>query len=200
MILRRELTQREWSLCVAAALVVVVVPLFRYLLAPAYRDWNASRMKLQSHTIEHSRLVRNLARKQIVDQEFARLDGQAYQTESDPMILATWLRQLEVLARLPGMSLDNMKALPVKQERAYKVYRVRLSVSGKFPEVLRFMSDSTNGQAVTGLESFVLRGIQGPSAVECTVTLKMIRLTGERPGSAAQPAAGKGETEAADAR
>jgi hypothetical protein len=125
---------------------------------------------------EHARLTRNVEMKQGVDKAFAQLGPEAYQRESDPLTLAGWLRELELLARLPSMALNNMKALPVKLEGSHKVYRVRLTISGKLPEVLRFISSATHGQSIAGLESFSLRGVQGINMVECGLSLRMIRL------------------------
>jgi hypothetical protein len=180
MILRRKLNQREWALCAVFAAAILTLPLFRNVMLPTWREWASLRSRLHSQTAEHDRFVRNLSRKKVVDAEFARLDQQTWQTESDQMTLASWLRELEVMARLPGMNINNMKALPVKEERSYRVYRVRLSVSGKLPEVMKFVSETTNGQSVTGVEAFSLRGTQGPNAVECSLALRMIRLTSEK--------------------
>lgn len=174
-----HLTQRQWGVCLTAAAVILAAAFLRYLLIPSGRECSALRAQLQTKNIEYTRLARNVEMKQPVDAAFGRLGPQANQNESDPLTLAAWLRELEMLARLPGMTLNNMKALPVRQERAYKVYRVRLSVSGKLPEVLRFVSASTHGDSIAGLESFSLRGIQGMNMVECGLSLRLIRLLPE---------------------
>ncbi len=175
-----KMSERQRGLCVMGAVVVLLIPVLRGVVLPTWREWSELRGNLGRRWLEHGRLSRNLSRKSAVDAEFGRLEGEAWQTEADSMTLASWLRELEVMARLPGMSINSMKALPVKDAGSYRLYRVRVSVSGKLPEVMRFVSEATNGSVVTGLEGFSLRGAQGPNAVECSVALRMVRLTSEK--------------------
>ncbi|MGE5608213.1 MAG: hypothetical protein ACM359_03075 [Bacillota bacterium] len=174
-----ELTGRQWALCMAAAMVILAIAILRYGLVPSAREWKLLRSQWRVKNAEYARLVRNVGMKQGVEEQFTRLGAQAYQNESDPMTLAAWLRELELLARLPSMTLNNMKAMPVKHESAYKLYRVRLAVSGKLPEVMKFISAATHGESLTGLESFALRGVPGVNMVECGLSLRMIRLLPE---------------------
>jgi hypothetical protein len=182
---RGELKGRQWALGMATAMLILVMIILRYALVPSAKQWSMLRVQLQAKNAEHARLVRNLAMRPMVDEQFTRLGPQVYQNDSDPMTLAGWLRELEMLARLPSMTLNHMKAAPVKQEKASKIYRVRLSVSGKLPEVLKFVSAATHGDTVAGLESFALRGVQGVNMVECGLSLRMVRLLPERKGEGA---------------
>ena len=173
---RRKLTARETVLLAAVACAAGGFILLRNLALPSYREWRDLEAQLQAQALEHTRLARNLAYKQSAEDEFARLAPEAFQTESEQMTLASWLRELEATARRPSLVLVNTKPLPVRRERGYVSYAVRLSVSGRLAEVIQFISDAANGATITGLSSFSMRGVQGSNNVECTFGLRMVRL------------------------
>jgi hypothetical protein len=156
---------------------------------PAYREWRGLQVQLAGQSAEYTRLSRNLAYRQSAEEEFARLPEEAFQAaESEQLTLAGWLRELESKARRPSLVLVNTKPLPVRRERGFGVYAVKLSVSGRLPEVLQFISDATNGASITSVESFSMRAVQGGNQVECGFGLEMVRLPPDKGAGARGPA------------
>lgn len=172
----RPLTEREWVLGLTILGISTTALLLRGLVLPAWNRAAELRAEATRLSGEHDRLTNNLAMKPSVDEEFRRLGPHAFQRESDQITLSSWLRELEAPANRPGILLGNMKAQPVKSDRASKVYRIRLSVSGSLQEILQFVSEANNGASYTGLESFSVRGIPGLNMVECVLSLRMVRL------------------------
>ncbi len=176
----RKFKIREILLFGLTILVAVCGLAARHYIVPAYDRWQALRSLVHVRAIEHAKLTANLAVRESVNRQFESLGPKVRQTNSDQITLSEYLRDLETLARHPSMTLINMKPLPVEQEETHKIYRVKLSVAGKLPEILQFISDVTNGPTITGLKTFTLRGVQGSNMVECSLSLWMIRLIPER--------------------
>lgn len=174
--LKRKLNTRELVLITATLIVVVGAPVFQRWLLPGYDQWRAMGALVDSQTIEYQRLVSNLEIKQSVDEQFKLLGENAWQSQSDQITLSGFLRDVEVEARYPGMTLINMKPLPVTHQETHSVYKVRLSVAGKLQDVLKFAFKLLNGETITGMESFSIRGTQGGNVVECSFSLWMVKL------------------------
>ena len=180
---KRKLSPREsvlFSLTTLGLLCLLVV--HGYLL-PAYDQWQLSKSSAQLQGLEYAKLNSNLAIKQSVNQQFHKLGPNALQLKSDQITLSEYLRELETLTRHPSITLINMKPLPVKAETNHKIFHIKLSVAGKLPEILQFVTELTHGETITGLEGFSLRAMQGNNMVECSLSLWMVRLMPESIGS-----------------
>ena len=156
--------------------VVVCAWVVHYFVLPAYDEWRSLSSQAYVQAQEYAKLTANVAVRDSVEEEFKKLGPEIEQSESDQITLSQFLRDVEVLARLPSVMVINMKPLPVEDKGTYKIYPVRLSVAGKLQEILQFVSGVTNRPVVAGLEAFALRGIQGSNMVECTVSVWMVRL------------------------
>lgn len=176
---RRQLDSREWTLAVIAAGLGGLFLLYWLLILPLVWQWREVRDQSRELASDFLRLRANLGVRDQVSQAFARLGGNVWQSASDEATVSAWLRELESLARHPGMMLVNMKPAPIKREKSHIEYRVRLLVSGRLSEILRFVTDATHGQNVVGIESFSLRGVSGGNMVECTLSLWMVKLPPE---------------------
>lgn len=181
----RNRTPREATLLALAAFAALTFAALHWLVAPAFREWRRTESRVESLSSEHARLVRNLAYKQTAEEQSRRLPPAATQVESDQLTLATWLSELEAAARKPGVTLNSTKPMPVQQEGGYKVFSVRVSLSGRLTEVLRFVSDVVSGPPVVGVHSYTIRAVQGPNNVECSLHLRMVRL--QPPGGPLPP-------------
>jgi hypothetical protein len=175
-------------LCLITGLLIVLVLPFTCLLLPGLREWNSLRAKAQLQTVEYARLVANLAVKETVDQQFQTVGQQVYDSDSEHVTLSRFLRDLEALARHPNITPVNIKPMGTEQHRGYKTYHVKLTVSGKLPEILRFVCDATTSAAVTGLDCFSLRAINGVNLAECNLSLGMIRLAAQTNTTKPEPA------------
>ena len=172
----KNLNSRQVTLFVLAAMVVLCVAVIEWYLCPEYDELKSLRSSAEMRAIEYSKLTRNLLVSRNVNEQFEKELKTAKQTESDEITLSNFLRDLEALARHPSMTIINIKPLPVKDERTYKVYRAKLAVAGRLQEILKFVSDLAAGPKIIGLDSFSLRGVQGVSKVECGLLVRMIRV------------------------
>jgi hypothetical protein len=185
---RRRLTTRETAVVAVALSAVAAFVLVRSVVVPSYREWRELQVQLAAQSPEYARLAQNLAYRESADEEFGRLPTEAFQAASEQITLAAWLRDLEATARRPSLVLVNTKPMPVRHEDGYGVYTVKLSVSGRLPEVLQFVSEAVNGAAVTGLSSCSMHAVQGSNGVECSFDLRMVRLAPARASSPDVPA------------
>jgi hypothetical protein len=98
-----------------------------------------------------------------------------------------------MVKKRPSVRVVSMKPQPVKATRACRDYHVKLVLAGRLQEVVQFVSDMTGGPMVTGIDGFSIRGIQGAGAVECSLTLQMIRMTAGVRGQAEPSSRNPGE-------
>lgn len=172
-------SSREIILAGITLLMILTFLLFHYLIRPAYRQWQDLRAQVHLQTAEFERLQANLSVKDSVNQAFDQLPTTILQQDTDQITLSQYLRELESLARYPSLALITLKPQPVQREPYYKIYPIQLTVAGKLPEILQFVTDTTHGSQVTGLREFNLRAIQGVNMVECQLALGMVRLLPE---------------------
>ena len=149
-------------------------------LLPAVADLRSAQSLVEAQRQKHTILRRNIGIKGVVDEQFAKLDTESLQEQSDQVTLSRFLRDLEAMARQPGVVVVNMKPMPVKHDGAIRLYRVTLAVSGKIQDIVRFVSSLTERDNITGLESFSLRGVQGGRIAECSLSIRMVRLLPQR--------------------
>ena len=148
----------------------------KYYILPAQNKRGDLKAKAQLMSVEYDKLLTNLKVSEKMGQEYDILrNGAVVQTESDQITLSTFLQEIEVAARRPSLVLINMKPKPVATGETYKTYPVRLSVSGRFPEVIGFVSDLLSTQNVIGIEHFMLRGGASYGRVECSMEPYMIK-------------------------
>jgi len=185
----RKLKPREVVVMAATAVVLIGTWGTEHFVFPAYDEVVEMRERNRSQAAEFARLGGNLAIRQDVDQAFQLLGEAIKQTESDQITLSRLLRDLErTFAKYPDVRLTNVRPDPVEDANCHKVYRVKLDMAAKLPDLLKFIQDLTGGTEVVGMEGFSLRGVQGVNMVECSLSLRMIRLTGPQVPRSNRPA------------
>ena len=119
----------------------------KYYILPAQNTRGALKAEAQLNAVEYAKLLTNLKISQKMGQEYNILHDEALvQTESDQITLSAFLQEIEVAARRPSLVLNNMKPQTVVTGETFKSYPVKLSVSGRFPEVIQFVSDLLSTQ------------------------------------------------------
>lgn len=175
----RQLNGREWRLLLIAAGLAILLVFYLLLLLPAIRQFRDVRAKAQQTAEEYVQLQANIQARDRVEAAFAQLDSSVLQTESDEAAISAWLRELEALGRKPNLSILNMKPARVERNGSHNIYRVKLSIAGRLVDVLQFVSNSTHGKTVAGIDSFSLRSTGASNMVECSATFSMVKLLGE---------------------
>lgn len=178
---------RQVVILVLTVMVVLAAAAAEYGLLPGYDELAESRSLAQLRAAQYARLSGNLAVRNKVAEEFQRSASSSVWNGSDEVALSNFLRDLEAKARLPGLSIVNIKPLPVRNEKTHKVYSARLTLAGRLAEVLQFASEVTGGQGVVGIESFNVRGTQKLYTVECTLAVRKLSLIPRRAGTAHGP-------------
>ena len=173
---RIKLSNREWTLAAVTGFALLFVPFLNVYLLPAYDAFNAGRALKFAQQSEYAKLRSLLSLREEVDGRFAAIAGETNQKESDSITMSSFLRYIETRARYSTMTLINMKPQPVRDESGYKIYAVRMSLSARLFDVLRFVSEVTQGEMVTAIDTFTIRGVQGGHLVECTLSVWMVRL------------------------
>ncbi len=179
---------RQAVLLALTAMVALSAAVVQWGLLPAWAALTDLRSAVRLRDEQYAVLSRNLALRQRVAEEFHRLAGSTGGEANDELALSNFLRDLEAKARLPGLSIVNIKPLPVRNDRTHKVYSARLTLSGRLAEVLKFARDVGGGSEVTGVESFNIRGTQKLGVVECGLSLRRIGLVAPPTAGAASGA------------
>ncbi len=174
-----DLEPRRAALLAVLGTILLGMLICQYSVLPAFNQWRTAKASVEIKASQYARLAQNLAVKQSVQDRIKELPPEAYQLKSDEITLSEFLRNVEAISYLPSMTLINAKPLPVEDQGAYRIFRMKLSVAGKLEELLRFLFKLTTGKTPVGLESFRLRGVQGSELVECSLAIWMVRLTPE---------------------
>jgi hypothetical protein len=171
-------------LAIPALILVLALPVLRYLLLPAYDQWKMGRENVWLLSQTLSRLNHNLSVEDEAHRQFQSLAPEAWQTESQQVTLSRFLSGMESLANTSGVTVTSAKPQVVIAEKTQNLFRVKLTAIGRLPDQLRFFSSITSGAEPTGVEGFSLRGLQGGDSVECSSTLLTVRLLGQQPKGA----------------
>jgi hypothetical protein len=168
------LTPRQKAMFGLTATVALLAFALEQWTFPAFDRWRQQVSTVRARTVAHQRLSKNLLIKDRVEEQFARLPAETFRSGSDEIMFCDFLKRIETAA---GPLLVKVEPSPVKDEGTYATYRVRLLLSGKLQEIVRFADDLTQGGAAIGIESFALRAIPGRNMCDCTFVLRTVRLS-----------------------
>lgn len=168
------LNSHQKMMVAVTTLVALTALVLEQWTFPAYDRWRQQSSALAAKTAMHGRLSRSLSIKDRVESQFVQLSADAFRSGSDEVMLADFLKCIETAA---GGLLMKVEPSPVKDDGAYATYRVRLLLSGKLQEIVRFADELTSGGGAVGVESFSLRAIPGRNMCDCTFVLWMVRLS-----------------------
>lgn len=171
-----NVSPREAVLAAAVGLLIVGMLMYRTWILPAYDGWSAARAMAESRRLEHDKLAGFLEVRDKVEQQYAAFVPTVFQHDSDQITLSLFLRKVEELARRPSMTIVSAKPQAVELHGIHRRFPIRLAVAGTLPEVAQFVVELLNGDDVTGLSSFSVRGVQGGREVECSLVIWMVRL------------------------
>jgi len=174
------LSPRQKAMLTVTAIVALLAFALERWTFPAFDRWRQQVSTVRARTAAHERLSKNLLIKDRVEEQFARLPPETFRSGSDEIMLCDLLKRIETAA---GPLLVKVEPSPVKDEGAYATYRVRLLLSGKLQEIVRFADDLTQGADAIGVESFALRAIPGRNMCDCTFVLWTVRLLPPPPQS-----------------
>lgn len=118
----------------------------------------------------------NLTIRPELEKRFKDLQSSAPDSGSDEVVLVSFLKDLENFSKYPTLTLVNMKPMEAKTESGNRVYRVRMSIAGKLPDLLQYVGDLSKSPRIIGIEGYSIRATQGDNIVECTVTFWMVKV------------------------
>ena len=190
---------RQVALCGIAVFAIIFLVGIRHGVLPAYDEWQALRLRVAREEARHAQLVRNLAVRESVDEQYRSLGPETMQLDSDEATISQFLRDMEAIARESRVTLLNAKPLRAEDHRSHKTYRIKLALAGKLQDIIRFVTAVVNGPGAIGLERFSLRGRHHRDPVECGLSLRMVRLIAG-PGRGQRLAAGAGRMESGNGR
>lgn len=193
---------REWTLVGLTLLVGIIVPLYLFLLLPQWRRLDQARMETAYLEAELAELQNNLRVRDQVYQLYGQSRVEPLPPEkSDHIITSDLLREIDAIrANYPSLVVGNIRPLPPEtpsgepgarrttanqrasrtsqasavQGGGAKAFPVRLTVSGKLPEVVDFVTSLAHRRVLIRLDSFTLRGMQGVNQVECKLEIRMV--------------------------
>jgi len=167
------LTPRQKSLLGVTALAALVALVLQQWTFPAYDRWRQQAAVVRRQAAVHARLVGNLQITHRVEQQFAGLPSAVFGSGSNEIMFGDFLKRIEMAA---GPILERVEPSPVRTEGPYATYRVRLLLSGKLQDVVRFADDLMRGAEPVGVESFRLRATAERNTCDCTFVLWTVRL------------------------
>ncbi len=169
-----KLTSRQKTMLGFTAIVALTGVAMERWTFPAYDRWREQASLVQSRAADHARLARNLVIKAGVEDQFARLPAEAFAESSSEMAFCDFLKRIEAAA---GPLLVKVEPSEVKDDGVCAIYGVRLLLSGKLQEIVRFADSVLHGSDVIGLDDFSLRATSGRNMCDCTLTMWMVKLS-----------------------
>ena len=169
-----SLNSRQKMMVAVTIIVAIVALVLEQWTFPTYDRWRQQSSALHAKAGIYGRLSRNLSIKDSVNRQFARIEHEAFRSGPDEIMLADFLKRVETTA---GPLLLKVEPSPAKAEGAYATFCVKLLVSGKLQEIVRFADELTRGSDTVGVESFSLRAIPGRNMCDCTFVLWTVRLS-----------------------
>jgi Tfp pilus assembly protein PilO len=154
--------------------------LLRQMLLPAWDELAAARTHLEALNADEQRLSRHHELRAKVAAALDQLPEKAWQDGSDEVVLSAFLRQIELLARYPNMTLISMKPHKPEGDATYRLYPVAVTLAGRLEDIVRFVDAAGRTDMVVGWEGFSMRAVQGGNVVECSFSLWRVCLSGGR--------------------
>ena len=121
-------------------------------------------------------MQQHLSEKEQVETQIAGLDDAVWQMHSDNEMFSKLLLEMSEVAKLRDVRQGSTRYRQVENYSSFNVYPVELAVSGTIMQVLQFVTDLLNRPTITGLKSFMIRGTQSGSIVECNLSIWMVGL------------------------
>lgn len=118
----------------------------------------------------------NLTIRPELEKRFKDLQNATPDANTDEVVLVSFLKDLENFSKYPTLTLVNMKPMEAKTESGNRIFRVRMSIAGKLPDLLQYVGDLSKSPRIIGIEGYSIRATQGDNIVECTVTFWMIKV------------------------
>lgn len=201
----RRFSTREWVLVGLTLMVGIIMPLYALLLLPQWRRLDQVRTEASLLETELIELQSNLSIREQVDVLYQQANIEPLPADkSEHIITSDLLRKIDTIrANYPSLSVTNIRPLlPPEASRAGKssnnsrnvtettsrggdapggggrIYLVRMTVSGKLPEIVDFVTSLTHQRVLIRLDSYTLRGVQGVNLVECKMQLGRIGFPG----------------------
>jgi Tfp pilus assembly protein PilO len=169
-------SSQEWTLFAVVIVLAIGFPAARWFIVPACDRWAAARTAFDQRRQELHELKGYLQIQHAVDQRYLALPAAAFQIDAQAITLSTFLRRIEGLARSSRLALVHAKPGPIEQDARACRYPVELTVSGTLSDVAGFVTGLLAADEAVRLDRFSLRGTRGGQAVECRLTLGLLKL------------------------
>ena len=192
-----RLSLRERTLAGLTLMAGVVVVLYLLVLLPQWQRLSAIREDTADLEYDLVQLESNLTIRDKVSQLYQQAQVTPLDpTKTDYIITSDFLREIGAIqGNFPSVVVGNIRPLDrevidassdafAKKVKAttggqgeIRAYPVRLTLSGKVPEIIDLVATLTHRRMLVRLDSFVLDGIQGINQVECKLEIRRIGLT-----------------------
>jgi Tfp pilus assembly protein PilO len=163
-----NLSKREKYIFIATITFIASVLLYNFIFEPGLKKWRAANNEILAKKAKMDKGIRLIQRKNAIIQEYNRY---VKSTENISKILS----YVEGLADSLGIRTSNMKPGQGIEKGLYKEYSIELQIEGRFPEIIKFLSELIKLPTFAALKKCDFRAVtENPSIFKGTIILSKI--------------------------
>ena len=129
-----NLSKREKYIFIIAVFFIGSALLYNLVLEPGFKKWRAANAEIAAKSARINIGIRLLERRNAIIQEYNRY---AKSTKNISAVLS----YVENLSDSLGIRTSNIKPGQGIEKGLYKEYYIELQIEGRFPEIIKFLSE-----------------------------------------------------------
>jgi len=163
-----NLSKREKYIFIATITFIASVLLHNFIFEPGLKKWQAANNEIITKRAKIDKGVRLIQKRDDIIREYNRY---AKSTKNISNILS----DVENLADSLGIRTSNIKPGQAIEKGLYKEYSIELQIEGRFPEIIKFLSELIKLPTFAALKKCDFRAVtENPSIFKGTIILSKI--------------------------
>ncbi len=163
-----NLSKREKYIFIATITFIASVLLYNFIFEPGLKKWQAANNEIITKRAKIDKGVRLIQKRDDIIREYNRY---AKSTKNISNILS----DVENLADSLGIRTSNIKPGQAIEKGLYKEYSIELQIEGRFPEIIKFLSELIKLPTFAALKKCDFRAVtENPSIFKGTIFLSNI--------------------------
>ncbi len=163
-----NLSKREKYIFIATITFIASVLLYNFIFEPGLKKWQAANNEIITKRAKIDKGVRLIQKRDDIIREYNRY---AKSTKNISNILS----DVENLADSLGIRTSNIKPGQAIEKGLYKEYSIELQIEGRFPEIIKFLSELIKLPTFAALKKCDFRAVtENPSIFKGTIILSKI--------------------------
>ena len=163
-----NLSKREKYIFMTAAFLIASALLYNFVFEPGFKKWRTAGNEITTKRAKIDRGIKLIEKRNAVIQEYNKY---AKATKNISNILS----YVENLADSLGIRTSNIKPGQGIEKGLYKEYDIELQIEGRFPDIIKFLSELIKLPTIAALKKCDFRASsENPSIFKGTIILSKI--------------------------